>query len=511
MPYRFRPLFLALVLWMPASLALAQTVTFTKVADTGTPIPGGTGTFGSPLPFQGVALDEGTVAFSASGQNDQEGVYAWSGGALRRVADGSTLMPTNGQPLEFFGGPSSDDGRIVFTGYTSFIGQEGIFRDTAGSLQLVVGPNTSVPGGSGNFNSFGPSVALHGNDLVFIGGVQDFFGTHSQQGVYALLSGSLVRIADLNTTIPGGTTHFNGFRQVGFDGSTIAFSVPIPATTADQAIYRYANGTLTRVVDTNTPVPGGTGSFFNIGNFCVDGGNVTFIGIGSNAEFGIYEADASGTLRVIADRSTVAPGGSQTFNQFYTLSCSDGNVAFTAATNAINPVGLYKEINGRFVKVLRTGDTLDGKTVESLSLSQESMDGSEIAFKVEFTDSTDGLYVAAVGCQPTPTRLCLNGGRFAVTTTWETPQGQSGVGNAIQLTADTGYFWFFNQENVEVVVKVLNACSRGRYWVFASGLTNVEVELRVEDTLTGEVRTYTNPQRTAFQPIQDTSAFATCP
>lgn len=509
MPHRSRSLFLALVLWMSASLAFAQSVTFTKVADTSTPIPGGTGTFGGPLPFRGVALDGGVVAFSAAGQNDQEGVYAWSGGTLRRVADGTTQMPTSGQPLEFFGGPSSDAGRIAFTGYTSVIGQEGIFQDTAGTLQLVIGPNTFIPGGSGTFNSFAPSVALHGTDLVFIGGVQNDLGVHSQQGVYALLSGVLVRIADLNTNIPGGTTKFGGFRQVGFDGSTVAFSVPIPATTTDQGIYRYANGTLTRVVDTSTPVPGGTGNFFNIGNFCVDGGNVTFIGIGSNAEFGIYEADASGTLRVIADRSTAAPGG-QTFSQFYTLSCSDGDVAFTAATN-VNPTGLYKEINGRFVKVLRTGDTLDGKTVENLSLSQESMDGNEIAFKVEFSNSTDGLYVAVVGCRPAPTRLCLSGGRFVVTATWETPQGQSGVGNAIPLTADTGFFWFFNPENVEVVVKVLNACSRGRYWVFAGGLTNVEVELRVEDTLTGEVRTYTNPQRTAFQPIQDTGAFATCP
>lgn len=30
-------------------------------------------------------------------------------------------------------------------------------------------------------------------------------------------------------------------------------------------------------------------------------------------------------------------------------------------------------------------------------------------------------------------------------------------------------------------------------------------------SVTGAVRTYTNPQGTAFQPIQDTSAFATCP
>jgi hypothetical protein len=36
------------------------------------------------------------------------------------------------------------------------------------------------------------------------------------------------------------------------------------------------------------------------------------------------------------------------------------------------------------------------------------------------------------------------------------------------------------------------------------------VVLKVTDTQTGQVKTYVNPQGTAFAPIQDTSAFA-CP
>jgi len=48
------------------------------------------------------------------------------------------------------------------------------------------------------------------------------------------------------------------------------------------------------------------------------------------------------------------------------------------------------------------------------------------------------------------------------------------------------------------------------FWVFAGGLTNVEVTTTVTDTVTGAVQTYTNPQGTPFQPIQDTHAFV-CP
>jgi hypothetical protein len=35
--------------------------------------------------------------------------------------------------------------------------------------------------------------------------------------------------------------------------------------------------------------------------------------------------------------------------------------------------------------------------------------------------------------------------------------------------------------------------------------------MTVTDTLTGLARSYTNPQGTPFQPIQDTGVFATCP
>ena len=81
------------------------------------------------------------------------------------------------------------------------------------------------------------------------------------------------------------------------------------------------------------------------------------------------------------------------------------------------------------------------------------------------------------------------------------------------VTPDTGYFWFFVPENVELVVKVLDGCHgpSPRYWVFAGGLTNARVTLRVTDLSTGDVRVYDKPQGPAFPPIQDTSAFATCP
>jgi hypothetical protein len=114
-------------------------------------------------------------------------------------------------------------------------------------------------------------------------------------------------------------------------------------------------------------------------------------------------------------------------------------------------------------------------------------------------------------CVPGDTRLCLNGGRFQVEARW-TANGSSDAAHAVPMTTDTGYFWFFADTNVEMVIKVLNACGfNQRYWVYAGGLTSVKVHLTVTDTQTGAVKTYDNPQGTAFRPIQDSSAFATCP
>ena len=114
-------------------------------------------------------------------------------------------------------------------------------------------------------------------------------------------------------------------------------------------------------------------------------------------------------------------------------------------------------------------------------------------------------------CLPGDTHLCLSDSRFQVEARWATGAG-SGAGQAVRLTPDTGYFWFFDATNVEVVVKVLDACGfNQRFWVFAGGLTNVQVHLTVTDTRTGVVKTYDNPQGRAYQPVQDTSAFATCP
>ena len=122
----------------------------------------------------------------------------------------------------------------------------------------------------------------------------------------------------------------------------------------------------------------------------------------------------------------------------------------------------------------------------------------------------DGNRIREAAC---PDAALTFGDRFQVTAFWQTDSA-SGPATSVDLTPESGYFWFFNPANVELIAKVLNACPApefNRYWVFAGGLTNVAVQLTVVDTQSGQTQVYVNPQQTPFQPIQDTNAFATCP
>ena len=120
---------------------------------------------------------------------------------------------------------------------------------------------------------------------------------------------------------------------------------------------------------------------------------------------------------------------------------------------------------------------------------------------------------ATTPCVDTENVLCLNDGRFRVESRFRRSNDVEGLGTSANLrTDDAAVLWFFNASNLEVLIKVLDACEvNDDYWVFVAAATNVELHLTVTDTQSGEIRTYFNPLGRAALPVQDTSAFATCP
>ena len=121
-------------------------------------------------------------------------------------------------------------------------------------------------------------------------------------------------------------------------------------------------------------------------------------------------------------------------------------------------------------------------------------------------------YPVRPACQPSDTVLCLGGGRFAVEVAWRDFADGEGSGHVVEATSeDSGMFWFFDQDNWEMLVKVLDGCAiNGHYWVLAAATTDVEYTLTVTDVHTDETRTYSNPLGVSSPAITDTTAFATC-
>jgi plastocyanin len=117
-------------------------------------------------------------------------------------------------------------------------------------------------------------------------------------------------------------------------------------------------------------------------------------------------------------------------------------------------------------------------------------------------------------CVASSTVLCLNNGRFAVHVAYVSGAG-SGDATTVPLPSapDSGLFYFFSPSNIEMLIKVLNACtfSTPRYWVFYAATTNVQLVVTVTDSQTGKVKTYFNPLNNTAAPVQDVNAFATCP
>lgn len=115
-------------------------------------------------------------------------------------------------------------------------------------------------------------------------------------------------------------------------------------------------------------------------------------------------------------------------------------------------------------------------------------------------------------CGPDSTSLCLNHSRFRVRVQWRDATGRTGVAQPVPFSsADAGLFWFFDPNNWEMLVKVLNGCGvNGHYWVFSAATTDVNYTLTVTDERSGQSKQYVNPLGRTSPAITDTSALGGC-
>jgi hypothetical protein len=175
-----------------------------------------------------------------------------------------------------------------------------------------------------------------------------------------------------------------------------------------------------------------------------------------------------------------------------TYSNPSGQFASVGDTSAFPaPAGVVaSDVEGHFVDLGDAGDIGD---ISDLSNAGDAGDLSAVT-------------AAATVCASSPAALCLSASRFRIELSWNDGRGHTGSGQAVPLSADTGYFWFTSANNVEVIIKILDARTvNNHFWVFYGALSNLEYTLTITDTVTGAVKTYHNPQG-KFGSVGDTSA-----
>ena len=111
-------------------------------------------------------------------------------------------------------------------------------------------------------------------------------------------------------------------------------------------------------------------------------------------------------------------------------------------------------------------------------------------------------------CVADASTLCLQNNRFSVQINWEDFNANTGFAQPVPLSDQSGYFWFFSPNNVELLIKVLDGTAvNGHVWVFFAATTNVFYNVTVTDTLSGATRQYQNPLGTSSPAVLDNQAF----
>jgi hypothetical protein len=353
-------------------------IIFEKVADTGTAIPGGSGNFTSLI---GSVASGRNVAFVGSGNAAQQGVYVWRAGALSRVADRTTPLPSGagkmtnmnrlsieGSNIAFYNSGDVSSGfligiyknvgaglvkvsetlnggfsRPVISGSSVYVffdgagvGNESIITDSGGSVHALVSDGLPVPNGTGMLEVINCNVAAANGGVAFYG------SSGVQRGIYLYRNGQVSRVADRNIAAPGTAGNFGGFSNIslGYDGTDVAFAADDHSGVP--GLYRTRAGALVNIATANTVVAG----YGKIG-------------------FG----DKDGIRMSIDGNCTVF---------------SNGQAIFIASDNSIQ-------------EVIGVGNQLLGKTISSLSFGSAGFrGGDEIAFDAVFTDGSSGVFLATV-------------------------------------------------------------------------------------------------------------------
>jgi len=375
-----------------------------RLVDSTTPIPQGTGNFTerfSGNPFTSPLARGGKVVFGGAGTNrentgrNQSGFYSVpvTGGPVTMLVNSATTQPGLSPPAPF---------DIVLSNKP--------FNVDANSLVFGADPSFTVPLNGGPVTSLGTGF-LCTNGYGFPFGVNAYYSPDVSGQTVAMRMSNVLGLPAIVTGPLSGIMGTDQRCQFLPDGSVFHTG----GSTEFNATF---------VATLNDTVPGdpNNGKFTNFWPPLVENNTVVFFGISGTTLSGFYSStpDASGIrqLRKLVDTNTPVPGGTGNFKEFITYdysspssySLNGGKLVFIGRDSA-NKDGIFvvSTVDGSLTKVIAVGDSLgDGRTVlrnagdgvnESFDgpiFGNDSLRENRLVFEVHFTDPVKKINGKAV-------------------------------------------------------------------------------------------------------------------
>jgi hypothetical protein len=394
-----------------------------KIADTNTPIPGGTGDFTSfDLPVADHAYGANQIAaFIGNGSGGSSGIYTGTAAGLSTQAATGEAAPGGGN---FTGFSSLTVGlaQVTFIADTSD-GDQGVYESNyyppsvPMGMQLVARTGSSPATGTtfGTFYSVAGGTADGTNPLgnpIFSSGV-----INSSAGVYYFGGTQTSNFTFTQEASPANYSSLGSPSYVASAGGNIPYNDQVQAINASvngvdgiyySMVWGAVNSTFSKIADTNTtslrtfvsfgqPAAGPNAISFPA---TYQSGASTAQGIFVYADFqAAYPEYLPVALSQLVGSGDLAPGSGGA--HFSTFQVAANKMFLATLDNGVEGIYAWNDAvdyqtNGltfQVEPVIDTTDLLDGKTIASFGLSPEggNLVGNGV-FEVNFTDGSSGIY-----------------------------------------------------------------------------------------------------------------------